>query len=1189
MTLTRADGTVTASGYAVAGATKYHVTYTSDGGQSWGAAAVPNDNYASDSVTFNADNAKSYVVGVRAGNTHGWSGWRNSPSVGPYTPDETPTPPPPAAPSSVTLTRADGTVTASGYAVAGADQYHITYTSDGGQSWGAAAVPNDNFAGSSVTFNADNAKSYVVGVRAGNATGWSGWRNSPSIGPYTPPPPAAPAGLRAMGDDQSVTLSWDDPSNSSITGYEYQTRQAGVAWSAWTAMANSDADTTSHTVTGLDNGTEYRFKLRAVNAGGKSGAAPTASPWYVAATPEQMAFGQQQQGVSLAASNVTYSTATLTLIGHTGNWWYKQTAPSSGSCSPGNTTTATVKLKRLSPGVSYTYKAYSDATCATEVTSDATDADFAASSVVLSTIWHIIPEGESVPHTVWLSHQPSANVTVTVATSGDTDITASPATLTFTPSNWATPQTVTVSAAQDTDTVPGTGKGDGAYAYGATDVTHTAASGDASFNNVSVVLKATEGDDDVCSGTTAVGGSGVTSGALVEDCDTLLAAKDIINGSRTEVNNWDTGLALNSWTGITVANSRVTELNLSFFLYAGGNGNLPNTIADLSALTLLVMESGGAATLPGPIPPNLASLTGLTRLTLYQRELTGELPANIGDLTALTILELDTNQLSGRLPASLGNLTGLTKLWLSGNRFSGRIPPQLDGITSPTTDDFSLNGNRLGSCVPLGWTKYLSKINPQKDANGNDVNLPLCPGQVAQPTVVQQHEGAAVSWSAPAVGVATRYQIRWRPCLVTQPREHECVSRRYLNGPEDPAWAPWRQVTYLDGLKSGLDTVLGGDTTSYTINGLRNGVRYQVKVRPGHTLPGRFGETTYGPWSDTSDDVWPNEVAPYLLARYRDISHTAAKLTIVNHTGPWWYQQTAPSTGNCVSVSSGNTADLSTLAAGSSYTYRAYSATGCGSGDQIASTTFATQNLTAGSVTATTATLAIANHHSQWWYEQVAPSSGSCTDAFTGTTADLSNLTAGASHTYLAYNKSGCNSADEIASATFTTLAITLAASSVTANTATLTLANGPVNWWLKETSPNTGTCTPKTTATESLSSLTAGTSYTYKAYSDSACATANEIASETFTTPASLTASAITTTGATLTAAGAPSTWYIQRTAPTAGTCTTKTSTTHDPGTLTAGTTYTYKAYDAAGCNSADEIASETFTTLQDGNGEQP
>ena len=99
------------------------------------------------------------------------------------------------------------------------------------------------------------------------------------------PAPAVPSGLTATAGDQSVTLAWDDPSDSTITRYEYQMRWAGVAWQDWVAIPGSDSATTSYTVTGLTNGTEYRFHLRAVNASGTGVAAPNAPPWYVAATP----------------------------------------------------------------------------------------------------------------------------------------------------------------------------------------------------------------------------------------------------------------------------------------------------------------------------------------------------------------------------------------------------------------------------------------------------------------------------------------------------------------------------------------------------------------------------------------------------------------------------------------------------------------------------------------------------------------------------------------------------------------------------------------------------------------------------------------------------------------------------------------------------------------------------------------
>ena len=42
---------------------------------------------------------------------------------------------------------------------------------------------------------------------------------------------------------------------------------------------------------------------------------------------------------------------------------------------------------------------------------------------------------------------------INVTKSGSTDVTVSPATLTFTTSNWSTAQTVTVAAAQDADAV----------------------------------------------------------------------------------------------------------------------------------------------------------------------------------------------------------------------------------------------------------------------------------------------------------------------------------------------------------------------------------------------------------------------------------------------------------------------------------------------------------------------------------------------------------------------------------------------------------------------------------------------------------------------------------------------------------------------------------------------------------------
>ena len=72
--------------------------------------------------------------------------------------------------------------------------------------------------------------------------------------------------------------------------------------------------------------------------------------------------------------------------------------------------------------------------------------------VTLSETSLAIGEGGSGTYTLVLDSQPTADVTVTPSLSGDSDVTVGPASLTFTPSNWDAPQTLTVSAAEDVDT-----------------------------------------------------------------------------------------------------------------------------------------------------------------------------------------------------------------------------------------------------------------------------------------------------------------------------------------------------------------------------------------------------------------------------------------------------------------------------------------------------------------------------------------------------------------------------------------------------------------------------------------------------------------------------------------------------------------------------------------------------------------
>ena len=146
---------------------------------------------------------------------------------------------------------------------------------------------------------------------------------------------------------------------------------------------------------------------------------------------------------------------------------------------------------------------------------------------------------------------------------------------------------------------------------------------------------------------------------------------------------------------------------------------------------------------------------------------------------------------------------------------------------------------------------------------------------------------------------------------------------------------------------------------------------------------------------------------------------TTATLTLGGYDGAWWYDANKVYT-NCHSAGSGSSVDLTGLTAGTEYTFKAYSKSGCNSADEIASATFTTFALTTSNVTATSATLTLAGQDGSWYYKRQLVANASCSSEQTGTTANLTGLTPGTSYTYAAYSDSGCASAVAIGSS-FTT------------------------------------------------------------------------------------------------------------------------------------------------------------------------
>ena len=113
--------------------------------------------------------------------------------------------------------------------------------------------------------------------------------------------PGAPRDLRTAPGDGRVTLAWTAPGSdggAAIEKYRYRvSANAGSSWDPdWTDVpdgadtGDSAADETTFTVSGLINGTEYVFELRAVNSVGEGRAASAADTPVRAPLPPGSGF-----------------------------------------------------------------------------------------------------------------------------------------------------------------------------------------------------------------------------------------------------------------------------------------------------------------------------------------------------------------------------------------------------------------------------------------------------------------------------------------------------------------------------------------------------------------------------------------------------------------------------------------------------------------------------------------------------------------------------------------------------------------------------------------------------------------------------------------------------------------------------------------------------------------------------------
>ena len=312
--------------------TDYDLRYSSDGGATWTETADTTDSTSTTATITGLPNGTSYVVQVRAGNTHGDGAW--SPSSAEVAAGA------PAAPAAPALTTASGQITVTWTAPDNGGSpitdYDLRHSSDSGATWTFVENGTSTSTTATVTGLTDGT-AYEVQVRAENARGAGGWSPSTTLATLT-------AG-NVAGTTATLTFA-----GGSHTGDWYVKETSPATNAACSSVIAST--TTTHDLSALTRNTAYTYQ-----AYSDSGCTTAIAIVTFSTLPS-----------SLTASSVSNETATLTISSdHSGDWYLKETSPSTNATCSTAISGTTHNLTGLTDGAPHVYRAYSDSECTTAV------------------------------------------------------------------------------------------------------------------------------------------------------------------------------------------------------------------------------------------------------------------------------------------------------------------------------------------------------------------------------------------------------------------------------------------------------------------------------------------------------------------------------------------------------------------------------------------------------------------------------------------------------------------------------------------------------------------------------------------------------------------------------------------------------------------------------------------------------
>ena len=215
---------------------------------------------------------------------------------------ETPNSPATGAPSIIGTAQVGKTLTASTSGISDSDGLgNATFA----YQWLADDVEISDATSSTYTLATDDGgKTVKVRVSFTDDAGNSETVTSAATSPVAANVPGSPDGLAvSVNGTGKLDLSWDAPESdggAAITGYRVQWKESSGSWDTPADVSEATATGTSNTVSGLTDGTEYIFRVAAVNSAGSS-------------VPSAGITGTPRETTPPAVSSAAVDGATLTI------------------------------------------------------------------------------------------------------------------------------------------------------------------------------------------------------------------------------------------------------------------------------------------------------------------------------------------------------------------------------------------------------------------------------------------------------------------------------------------------------------------------------------------------------------------------------------------------------------------------------------------------------------------------------------------------------------------------------------------------------------------------------------------------------------------------------------------------------------------------------------------------------------